>query len=213
MPEPPERLIRILIVDDHPAVRVGLTSMLQTQAALRVVGSASGGEEALALMEKDAVDVVLLDLRMPGMNGVETIQKMKSTGCTARAIILTSFDTDEDIYGAVRAGAKGYMLKDASLTEMVEAIQAVYANKKYIPREIAARLADRMMRPDLTARELEILKMVAKGLTNRSIGQALGISSFTVKNHVNNIIEKLEVCDRTEAVTTAIQKGIIRIDN
>jgi len=213
MSKPPEKLIRILIVDDHPAIRVGLTSMLGTQPEISIVGSASEGKEALAILRNNAVDVVLLDLRMQGMSGVEMVQAMKRDGHTARVIILTSFDTDEDIYGAVRAGALGYLLKDTSLKVMVEAIRSVHAGRKYIPREIATRLADRMMRPDLTARELDILKMVSKGLTNRDIGQALGISSFTVKNHVNNIMEKLGVGDRTEAATISIQKGIVRIDN
>jgi DNA-binding NarL/FixJ family response regulator len=213
MPKPSEKLIRILIVDDHPAIRVGLTSMLETQSELEIIGSASDGEEALAILQKNAVDVVLLDLRMPGTNGIETILRMKRAAHTARVIILTSFDTDEDIYGAVRAGAQGYLLKDTSLKVMVEAIRNVHAGKKYIPREIATRLADRMMRPDLTARELEILKMVSKGFTNRDIGHALGISSFTVKNHVNSIMEKLGVSDRTEATTISIQKGIIKTDD
>jgi DNA-binding NarL/FixJ family response regulator len=213
MSKPPEKLTRILIVDDHPAIRVGLASMLGTQPELSIVGSASEGREALEILQHNAVDVVLLDLRMQGMSGVETIQAMKRDGHTARVIILTSFDTDEDIYGAVRAGALGYLLKDTSLKVMVEAIRSVHAGKKYIPREIATRLADRMMRPDLTARELEILKMVSKGLTNKDIGHALGISSFTVKNHVNSIMEKLGVGDRTEAATISIQKGIVRIDN
>jgi two-component system NarL family response regulator len=213
MSKPPEKLTRILIVDDHPAIRVGLASMLGTQPELSIVGSASEGREALEILQHNAVDVVLLDLRMQGMSGVETIQAMKRDGHTARVIILTSFDTDEDIYGAVRAGALGYLLKDTSLKVMVEAIRSVHAGKKYIPREIATRLADRMMRPDLTARELEILKMVSKGLTNRDIGHALGISSFTVKNHVNSIMEKLGVGDRTEAATISIQKGIVRIDS
>jgi len=213
MSSPAKNLVRILIVDDHPAVRVGLTSMLETQLELAVVGAAASGADALALLQTNAVDVVLLDLRMPGANGIETILRMKSAGHTARVIILTSFDTDEDIYGAVRAGAQGYLLKDASLKEMSEAIQAVHAGKKYFPVEIAARLADRMMRPDLTVRELDILKMVSRGLTNRDIGRALGISSFTVKNHVNSIIEKLGVGDRTEAATISIQKGIIRVEN
>jgi two-component system NarL family response regulator len=213
MSKPPEKLIRILIVDDHPAIRVGLTSMLGTQAELEVVGAAASSEDALTLLQKNVVDIVLLDLRMPGTNGSETMLRMKRAGHTARVIILTSFDTDEDIYGAVRAGAQGYLLKDASLKEMAEAVQAVHAGRKHLPSAIAARLADRMMRPDLTARELEILKMVARGLTNRDIGHALEISSFTVKNHVNSIIEKLEVGDRTEAATISIQKGIIRVEN
>lgn len=212
MAKPPEKLTRILIVDDHPAVRVGLTSMLETQSELEVIGAAASGDEALAILQKNVVDVVLLDLRMPGTNGVETILRMKRAGHAARVIILTSFDTDEDIYGAVRAGAQGYLLKDASLKEMVEAIRAVHSGKRYLPSAIAERLADRMMRPTLTARELDILKMVSKGLTNRDIGHALGISSFTVKNHVNSIIEKLGVGDRTEAATISIQKGIIHLE-
>jgi len=213
MAKPPEKLIHILIIDDHPAVRVGLTSMLETQPDLEVIAAAASCEEALAVLLTKVVDLVLLDLRMPVTNGVETILRMKHAGHTARVIILTSFDTDEDIYGAVRAGAQGYLLKDASLKDMVEAIRAVHSGKKYLPREIAERLADRVMRPDLTARELDILKMVSKGLTNRDIGHARGISSFTVKNHVTSIIEKLGVSDRTEAATISIQKGIIQLEN
>jgi two-component system, NarL family, response regulator len=214
MSQPQTSPIRILIVDDHPVVLAGLTSMLSTQTELEVIGSASSGEAALAMLQQNAVDVVLLDLRMPGITGVETILQMKrGGGRTARVIILTSFETDEDIYRAVEAGARGYLLKDTSLKEMVEAIRTVHAAKLYIPRELASRLADRMMRAALTARELEILKMVSKGLTNKDIGRVLGISNFTVKNHVNSIIEKLDVCGRTEAATTAIQKGIITVED
>jgi DNA-binding NarL/FixJ family response regulator len=187
--------------------------MLETQTELEIIGSAASGEAALAMLQQDAVDVVLLDLRMPDMMGVETILRMKRAGHAARVIVLTSFETDEDIYRAVQAGAQGYLLKDVSLKEMAEAIRIVYAGKRYIPREIASRLADRMMHVDLTARELEILKMVSKGLTNKDIGHVLGISNFTVKNHVNSIIEKLGVSDRTEAATTAIQKGIITVED
>ena len=187
--------------------------MLSTQTELEIIGSASSGEAALSMLQQNAVDVVLLDLRMPGIMGVETILRMKRAGRTARVIILTSFETDEDIYRAVEAGAQGYLLKDTSLKEMVEAIRTVHAAKRYIPRELASRLADRMMRVALTARELEILKMVSKGLTNKDIGRVLGISNFTVKNHVNSIIEKLDVCGRTEAATTAIQKGIITVED
>jgi two-component system, NarL family, response regulator len=156
---------------------------------------------------------VLLDLRMPGMNGVDTLLAIKRLGFSVRAIILTSYETDEDIYRAVQAGAQGYLLKDTSLREMVEAIKVIDGGKRYIPRLIAARLAERMMRTNITARELEILKMLAKGLTNKQIGHVLGISDNTVRNHVNSIIEKLEVSDRTEAATTAIQRGIITVDD
>jgi two-component system, NarL family, response regulator len=212
MSQPPIRPIRILIVDDHPVVRAGLASMLSTQVEFEVVGSASSGEEALAKLRLVDPDILLIDLRMPGMGGVETLLEMKRHSHHARALILTSFETDEDIYRAVQAGAQGYLLKDTSLREMVDAIRTVHGGKKYFPRDIASRLAERMMRSNLTAREIEILKMLSKGPTNKQIGRALGISENTVKNHVNSIIEKLEVSDRTEAATTAIQRGIISVD-
>jgi two-component system, NarL family, response regulator len=213
MPQQPIRRIRILIVDDHPVVRAGLTSMLGTQAELEVIGSASSGEEALAKLRQVEPDVLLLDLRMHGLSGVDTLMAMKRSAHDVRVIILTSFETDEDIYRAVQAGAHGYLLKDTSLREMVEAIRTVHAGKRYIPRDIAARLAERMMRTDLTPREIEILKLLSKGPTNKEIGRALSISENTVKNHVNSIIEKLEVSDRTEAATTAIQRGLISVDD
>lgn len=213
MPHIPGSSIRVLIVDDHPVVRAGLASMLGTQAELEVIGAASSGEEALTMVQRHQPDIMLLDLRMSGMSGVDTLHAMKRAGLTVRVIILTNYETDEDIYRAVQAGAQGYLLKDTSLREMVEAIHAVHAAKRYIPRHIASRLAERMMRTDLTARELEILKMLSKGPTNKQIGHALGISDNTVRNHVNSIIEKLEVSDRTEAATTAIQRGIITVDD
>lgn len=212
MPVLPNHPIRILIADDHPVVRAGLTSMLGTQTELEVVGTAASGEEALIKLEQTKPDVLLLDLRMHGMSGVETLHAMKRAGSQTRAMILTSFETDEDIYRAVQAGAYGYLLKDTSLREMITAIRTVYGGKRYLPQEIATRLADRMMRTDLTPREIEILKMLSKGHTNKQIGQELGISENTVKNHVNSIIEKLEVSDRTQAATTAIQRGLISLE-
>jgi two-component system, NarL family, response regulator len=185
--------IRILIVDDHPVVVAGLTSMLGTQNGMEVVGSASGGEEAVNVLRAKPVDVVLMDLRMPGMNGIETLRTMNGMKINARAIILTSFETDEDIYRAVQAGAQGYLLKNAPQGDVVAAIRTVSSGKRYFPRPIAERLAERMMRSDLTERELEVLKMLARGLTNKEIGRALNISGNTVRNHVNSIIEKLEV--------------------
>jgi two-component system, NarL family, response regulator len=208
-----ESKIRILIVDDHPVVRAGLTSMLATQPGLEVVGSASSGEEALAKLGETAPDLILLDLRMPGMDGLSALRALGKLGAAPKAIVLTSFETDEDIYRAVQAGARGYLLKNTQQQEIVDAIRTVHAGKRHLPPRIAARLADRMTRSNLTARELEILEMLAKGLTNKQIGLALGISDNTARNHVNSIIEKLDVSDRTEAATAAIEQGIIRIGN
>jgi DNA-binding NarL/FixJ family response regulator len=204
--------IRIFIVDDHPVVRAGLTSMLGTQRQVEVIATASSGDAALEALATTPADVMLLDLRMPGLSGVKTIQEIHRLAHPIRIIVLTSFETDEDIYRAIQSGAQGYLLKDTSLKEMIEAIQTVHAGKRYIPRDIAARLAERMMRTELTPRELEILHMLAKGLTNKQIGKVLNISDNTVKNHVNSVIEKLEVSDRTEAATTAIQRGILSAD-
>ncbi|HLH33187.1 MAG TPA: response regulator transcription factor, partial [Alloacidobacterium sp.] len=185
--------------------------MLATQGEVEVIGSASSGEEALALVRQDMPDILLLDLRMPGMNGIDTLNALKEMKASARVIILTSFETDENIYRAVQAGAQGYLLKDTSQRQMLEAIETVHMGRRYIPNPIASRLAERMLRSNLTARESEILEMLAKGLTNKQIGTALSISENTVRNHVNSIMEKLEVSDRTEAVAVAIQQGIIQI--
>ena len=205
--------IRILIVDDHPVVRAGLASMLGTRAELEMIGAAPSGDDGLRMVQEHRPDVLLLDLRMPGKSGVDVLLALKAAGSSVRVIIVTNYETDEDIYRAVQAGAQGYLLKDASLREMVEAIRAVHAGQRYIPRHIASRLAERMVRTDLTARELEILKLLAKGPTNKQIGHALGISDNTVRNHVLKILEKLEVSDRTEAATIAIQRGLITVDS
>jgi DNA-binding NarL/FixJ family response regulator len=201
--------IRILIVDDHPVVCSGLTSMLSAQVGMEVVGSAASGEEALAMILRDRPSLILLDLRMPGMDGIGVLNALKPVEKPPRVLVLTSFEKDEDIYRAIRAGAHGYLLKDTTESEMVAAISVVSGGKRYIPRHIAARLADRMMRSDLTARELQILELLAQGSTNKQIGATLDISDNTVRHHVNNIMEKLQVSDRTEAVATAMRSGVL----
>ena len=203
--------IRIMIVDDHPVVRVGLASMLSTQPGIEVVGSASSGPEALALLDTIAPEVVLIDLRMPGMSGLEAIRAINMRPNPPRILVLTSFDTDEDIYQAVGAGAQGYVLKDTPQDGLLEAIRLVHARKRYFPADIAARLTERMARSNLTPREHQVLQLVAKGLTNKEIGRAFGISDNTARNHVNSIIEKLEVSDRTEAATIAMRQGLVSI--
>lgn len=209
VPRTPENPIRILIVDDHPVVCTGLTSMLSAQPGMEVLGATSGGEEALDLIRRLQPSIILLDLRMPGMDGVGVLNALKGVETPPRVIVLTSFEKEEDIYRAIRAGAHGYLLKDATKSEMIAAISAVVAGKRYIPRHIAARLADRMMRSDLTGRELQILELLAEGSTNKQIGTILDISDNTVRNHVNNIMDKLQVSDRTEAVVTAMRSGVL----
>jgi len=167
----------------------------------------------LEILRTKPADLVLRDLRMPGMNGIDVLHALKRAKISVRVIVLTSFETDEDIYRAVQTGAQGYLLKDAPQSDMLEAIRAVHAGRRYFPRHIAARLAERMMRTNLTARELEVLQMLARGLTSKLIGSALVISGNTVRNHVNSVIEKLEVSDRTEAATTAIHPGLIEVNS
>jgi len=201
--------IRILIVDDHPVVCSGLTSMLTAYAELTVMGSAASGEEALAMVKRDPPHVILLDIRMPGMDGIDVLRALQNMEAPPRVIVLTSFEKDEEIYRAIRSGAQGYLLKDTTESDMIAAITVVDAGKRYIPRHIAARLADRMMRSDLTARELQTLELLAHGSTNKEIAKELKISDNTVRHHVNSIMDKLQVSDRTEAVATAIRRGVL----
>lgn len=201
--------IRVMIVDDHPVVRAGLASMLATRPEVEVVGMAPNGEAALETLRSLEVDVTLLDLRMAKMGGIEVLREMRRLAAASRAIIVTSFVTDEEIYQAVQAGAWGYLTKETGLDLMMKAIVTVHSGRRFIRGEIADRLVARMSRGDLTQREFEVLKLVAKGLTNKEIGKSLSISSLTVKNHVNNILVKLEVSDRTEASTVAISLGLI----
>jgi two-component system, NarL family, response regulator len=201
--------IRIMIIDDHPVVRAGLENMLSTQPDMDVVASASSGREALALLETITPDVILMDLRMSGMSGLDAIRAINLRPDPPRILVLTSFDAEEDIYQSVGAGAHGYILKDTPQDRLLEAIHLIYAKKRYFPVGIAARLIERMARSNLTPREHQVLQLVAKGLTNKEIGRALGISDNTARNHVNSIIEKLEVSDRTEAATIAIRQGLV----
>jgi DNA-binding NarL/FixJ family response regulator len=203
--------IRILIVDDHPVVRAGLASMLGTQEGLEVVGAAWNGQEAFALIEQHRPQVVLLDIRIPGMNGIQILEALRSMPDAPRVVMLTNFETDEDIYRAVRAGAHGYLLKSTTQQQMIEAILAVASGGRHFPPHIVSRLTQRISRTNLTTREHEILEMMSKGLTNKQIGTALDISAYTARNHVNSIIEKLEVADRTEAVAIAIQQGLLDV--
>jgi DNA-binding NarL/FixJ family response regulator len=201
--------IRVLIVDDHPVVRAGLTSLLRKEGGLKVVGAAHNGEVALDLMQHSSVDVVLLDLRMPKIDGMDFLSRLREFADPPAVLILSSYAYEEEIYRALKAGARGYLSKDASGAQIVEAINTVKAGGRYLSGEIAGRLAERESRSSLSPRETEILEMVAKGLTNKEIARVLQISQYTVRNHINKISAKLEVGDRTEAVTVALQQGIL----
>jgi DNA-binding NarL/FixJ family response regulator len=203
--------IRLLIVDDHPVVRAGLSSMLGKQPAVKLVGTAASAEEALLLLGHCAVDVVLLDLRMPKMSGIEALPLIRKMPAAPHVIILSSFEFEEEIYRAVQAGARGYILKETSGDDIVAAIVAVHSGRQFFPPGIASVLSERTQRSSLSPRELEILEMLSKGFTNKEIGRAFGISRYTVRNHVNSINQKLEVCDRTEAASVAMKQGIISI--
>jgi DNA-binding NarL/FixJ family response regulator len=203
--------IRILVVDDHHVVRQGLIALLKTVPEISVVAEGSDGEQAIELFRKHSPDVTIMDLRMPKKSGVEAITEIRREVPGARVIVLTTFDGDEDIYRALQAGAKGYLLKDMFGEELIEAIRTVHAGKQRIPAAVAQRLAERMIGPSLTSRELEVLKCIVAGQSNRDIGLQLSISEATVKTHINNILGKLGVADRTQAATTALQRGIVHL--
>jgi DNA-binding NarL/FixJ family response regulator len=204
--------IRILIVDDHHIVRQGLAALLKTVPGFEVVGEASDGEQAVELHRKHRPDVTLMDLRLPKMNGVEAITKIRQEFTAARIVVLTTFDGDEDIYRALQAGAKGYLLKGMDLAELSEAIRTVHAGRTRIPPRVAEKLAERMSGATLTAREMEVLRLIVAGKSNKDIGNALFISEATVKTHVNSLLSKMGVEDRTQAATTALQRGLVHLD-
>jgi DNA-binding NarL/FixJ family response regulator len=201
--------IRILIVDDHPVMCSGLSNMLNAQERMTVIGTTGSGSEALKFVAREKPDLMLLDLRMPGMNGISVLRALQSVPTPPKVVVLTSYEQDELIYQAIKAGAQGYLLKDTSETELIAAITVVHAGRRYIPIDIAARLADRMMRSDLTPRELQTLELLAKGSTNKQIAVALSLSDYTIRHYVNNIMEKLKVSDRTEAVAIAFKSGLL----
>lgn len=203
--------IRVLIADDHPVVREGLAAMIGRQPDMTVVGEASNGQEAVSLFQTLQPDIALMDLNMPQMDGVQAIQNIREQFPTARIIVLTTFDGDEDIYRGLQAGARGYLLKDAGRTALLEAIRQVRSGNRWIPTDVAAKLADRMNSPALTAREQEVLALLVAGNSNQEIGVALFITEGTVKTHVAAILNKLGVSDRTQAVTTALRRGLARL--
>jgi two-component system, NarL family, response regulator len=204
--------IRILIADDHPVVREGLAAMIERRTDMTVVAEANHGQEAVALFRQHQPDVVLMDLRMPEMDGVEAILTIREQTPEARVIVLTTYDTDEDIYRALRAGAKAYLLKDTPREELLDTIRAVSAGRTRVPSDVAAKLAERVSSEALTTREVEVLRLIVAGNSNREIATLLYISEGTVKTHVNHILMKLGVNDRTQAATTALKRGLVALE-
>ena len=207
----PKQKIGVLLVDDHLAVRLGLTTILNDQADMHVIAEAANGMAALELYAKKKPDVVLLDLRLPGMSGVEIIKEMHARFGKPRILVLTTLDREEDIYRSLEAGAKGYVLKDMRKEDLVEAIRAVHADGNWMSPAASLRLAQRVVHQALTGRELEILKLIVGGRTNKEIASTLSLSEDTVKWHLKSLFTKLEVNDRTQAAVTAIQRGLVQV--
>jgi len=205
------KAIQVLIVDDHPVVRLGLRTMLDSERNISVMGAAASAREALAEVEKQRPDVVLMDLRMPEMEGTEAIAELRRIEPNIRILVLTNYEEDEYIFRALQAGAMGYLLKSAPQEEIVQGVEMVHRNKRCVPPNIAKRLLETIAREELSQRELEVLRLVAGGLTNKEIAQRLFISAKTARNHVASCLVKLGVTDRTEAATTAVRRGLIRL--
>jgi two-component system NarL family response regulator len=203
--------IRIIVVDDQAVVRQGFVSLINTVPGMTVIAEGINGQQAVELYRKHRPDVVLMDLRMPLMGGVEAITAIRREFPAARVIVLTTYDGDEDIYRSLQAGAQGYLLKDMFFDELEDAIRTVHAGGRRIPGVVAERLAGRVGGSELTSRELEVLEQIVRGRSNKEIAAALSISEATVKSHVNNILSKLGVDDRTQAATTALQRGIVHL--
>ena len=203
--------ITVLIADDHSVVREGLVSLITRKADMTVIGEAGNGREAVDLWKQHHPDVTLLDLRMPELDGVGAIKEIRELDENARIVVLTTFDGDEDIYRAIKAGAKGYLLKDTAREALMECIRKVHNGETCIPPDLAAKLADRVSGEALSAREIQVLQRIAAGKSNKEIGAEFFISEGTVKTHVKSIFSKLDVVSRTEAVANASRRGLIQL--
>ena len=203
--------IRVLIADDHSVVRQGLATLIEQESDMTVVAQARDGNEAIALFREHQPDVMLMDLRMPNMDGVMAITTICAESKTAQIMVLTTYDGDEDIYRGLRAGAKGYLLKDTEPDELLNAIRIISRGQKHIPPAVGAKLAERMSSPNLSDRELEVIRLMALGKSNHDISTDLNISESTVKFHINRILSKLGVSDRTQAVIVALKRGIANL--
>lgn len=203
--------ISVMVVDDHPLIRVGIAAIVNARADMTVVAQAGTGEEALELFRRNKPDVTLMDLRLPGIGGVEAIAAMRTTRPDARFIVVTTYDGDEDIHRALEAGAQGYIIKGMPYQTLVEAIHRVHLGKRFLPPPVANALACRMPDSDLSPREMEVLLLLVAGRSNKEIAQTLDIAEATVKSHVSTILMRLGVEDRTQAVVMALQRGLVHL--
>jgi len=204
------RPIRILVADDHLVYRIGIRNLLGSEPGFDVVGEAADGVQAVELFRTLRPDVLLLDLRMPHKNGIEVVRDIRREHESARVLVVTSYQTEEEVFQVLQAGALGYVLKDVGRETLIEAIRAVHAGTRWIPPAIQRQFSDRVLRQELTVREIEVLRLLARGLTNREIANVYSISANTVKNHLNNLMAKLDVADRTEAVSFCLARGIVK---
>jgi RNA polymerase sigma factor (sigma-70 family) len=208
---PPPAKIRILLVDDHIVMRMGLVTATNGEPDMQVVAEAENGIEAIAAYRQHLPDVVVLDLRMPKQNGIETIQQLREEFRDARVLIFSNYASGDEVFQAFTAGAAGFVIKEMALERLLEAIRVIHNGEQYLPPEISTRMNGRVL-SQLSPRESEVLRLVAKGLSNKEIGAALEVSEGTVKLHVKSILSKLQVSDRTQAIITAVKRGIIQIE-
>jgi DNA-binding NarL/FixJ family response regulator len=206
-----DNTIKIMVIDDQAVVRQGFVSLINTVSDMAVVAEGTNGRQAIDLYRLHRPDVTLMDLRMPELGGVEAIMAIRKEFPDARLIVLTTYDGDEDIYRSLQAGAQGYLLKDMFFEELEDAIRKVHGGSRRIPAQVAERLAERMGSSNLTGREIEVLEQIVAGHSNKAIANRLNISEATVKSHINSILSKLGVSDRTQAATTALQRGLVHL--
>ncbi len=212
MKKPPAPAIKVMIVEDHPTFRMGLASLIDSQPGMKVVAQYASGEEAIAAYQPGLASVVLMDLRLPGIGGVETIIALRARDPEVRVVVLTTYDADEDVFRAMQSGARSYLLKDMSTEEIAGTLRAVHQGSTEVPPRVAERLAERAQRQSLSPREQEVLQLLVRGRSNKEIGAQLFISEETVKSHLKTLFAKLKVRDRTDAVISAVRHGIVHLE-
>ncbi|MBG88149.1 MAG: DNA-binding response regulator [Verrucomicrobiales bacterium] len=212
MSEDEKKKIRVMLVDDHFAVRVGMAASLKFEEDIDIIAEAGSGEDAVKLFAEHKPDVCVMDWRLPGISGVEAVQEIRKDHPDAKIIMLSVYEGEEDVFRAMEAGASAYVLKSADRPEVIEAIRTVLGGNKYLPPILAGRLADRMTRSELTSRERGVLDLIVAGNSNKEIAAKLGLAEITVKQHVSSVLDKLNVQDRTQAATAAIQRGIVHLE-